>query len=178
MNFRLDYEGLYLNYKSKTDNFNVEETLVFKSEEENKYNHAKEYAYVISYCDKNVDISNEMAKGIKTREISGISTPYEQEENLLKVSEKSWINHKIRVNRENVVSGSIEEMIAKQKMGIECFNHFRYLINKILPFKEEIITLLLNECDVNKNVTSIFLPDLKMEEEIKDSQTLKLAKKG
>ncbi len=177
MSFRLDYEGLYLNYKSKTNNFNVEETLVFKSEEENEYNHAKEYAYVISYCDKNIDVSDNNMKGIKTREISGVSTIDEQEENLLRVSEKSWINHKIRINRKNAVSGSIEEMIEKHKMGIECFNHFRYLINKILPFKEEIITMLLKESDVNKNVTSIFVPDLKLEEDVKDSQTLKLSKK-
>jgi len=173
MCFRLDFEGLYLNYRSKTNNFNVEETLVFKTEEENIYNHAKEYAYVISYCDKSIDVFDDNRKGIKTREISGISTVDDQDSNLLRVSEKSWINHKIRINRENIVTGTVEDMIIKHKVGIETFNHFRYLINKILPFKEEVISSLLKESGGNKNVTSLFVPDLKLEEDIKGNQKIK-----
>lgn len=173
MCLRLDFERLYLNYRSKTDNFNVEETLVFKTEEENIYNHSKEYSYVISYCDKSIDISDEKGKGIKTREITGVSTVNEQEHNLLKIYEKSWINHKIRIDKENIVTGSVEDMIIKHKIGIESFNHFRYLINKILPFKEEVITTLLKESGGNKNVTKIFSPDLNIDEFNKGEQKVK-----
>lgn len=173
MRFRLDFEGLYLNYRSKTNNFNVEETLVFKSEEKNEHNHPKEYAYVISYCDKKIDISDENAKGIKTREISGVSTMDDHVSNSIKVSEKSWINHKIRINRENIVSGTVEDMLVKHGVGIESFNHFRYLINKILPFKEEVISSLLKESGGNKNVMSIFLPDLEEAEINKGIQKVK-----
>lgn len=162
MCFRLDFKGLYLNYMSKTNNFNVEETLIFNADEENAYNYPREYVYVISYCDKNIDIKDETVKGIRTREISGVSSIDEQDSNLL-ISEKSWINHKIRIDRKNIVTGSVEDMIIKHKVGIESFNHFRYLINKILPFKEEVIATLLKENGGNKNVTEIFLPDLNIE---------------
>lgn len=173
MRFSLNFEGLYLSYKSRTDNFNVEETLIFKDEEENIYNHAKEYSYIISYCDKNIDVSDNNMKGIKTREISGLSTLDEQEFNLLRISEKSWINHKIWINRENIVTGSVEDMITKHKIGIETFNHFRYLINKILPFKEEVISSLLKEKEGNRNVIKTFLPDLYIEEKNKGTQKIK-----
>lgn len=172
MCFRLDFKGLYLNYMSKTNNFNVEETLILNADEENAYNYLKEYEYVISYCDKNIDITDETAKGVRTREISGVSSIDEQGSNLL-ISEKSWINHKIRIDRKSIVTGSVEDMIIKHRVGIESFEHFRYLINKILPFKEEVIATLLKEQGGNKNVTEIFLPDLNIEKLNKGIQKVK-----
>lgn len=64
-------------------------------------------------------------------------------------------------------------MIINPKIDIEIFNHFRYLINKILPFKEEVISSLLKEKDENRNVIKIFLPDLYIERKNKGTQKIK-----
>ncbi len=54
-------------------------------------------------------------------------------------------------------------MAVKHQMGIDCFKHFRYLINQILPFKEEVISSLVNEELINKFNLSIFFPEYSKE---------------
>ena len=107
INFRVDYQGLFLNFKSKTDKFNIEEVLVYKNVD-NEYHNVKEYVYQIRYCNKNHEISDDNPKGIITREISGLQCYYHN--NLLKIDEITWVGGKIRTKRKNIVEGTVEEM--------------------------------------------------------------------
>ncbi len=170
MNFEIYYEGLYLEFTSQTEKFNIEEVLEFQSNKENSSNHQKAYTYQIKYCDRKTDLFNDNQEGITVREISGRSTPSQQEHNQIEVSEKSWINGKLRINRENVVDGTIEQIVIKNKMGIECFAHFRFLINQILPFKKEVVSSLLNDKVIQDKNLSIIIPDLKSEKVKKEPQ--------
>ncbi len=160
MNFKVDYEGLYLNYKSKTENFNIEETLVYKTDGEKVSKHPKEYSYQLRYCDKCMELNDENLKGIKIREINGTSTPYQQSYNEMKLVENTWINGKLRTNKENIVVGNVEEMVVKHGMGIDAFNHFRFLINQILPFKQEVISAMLENYLCKREELSLFVPEL------------------
>lgn len=153
--FYVNYEGLYLNFKSKTENFNTEETIVFKPN--------KEYTYQISYCKKEFNLDSEKESGITTRIIRGIYEPYFQEPNKLNLIETTWINGKLRTNRKNEVIGTVEEMAMKHQMGVEAFNHFRYLINQILPVKKDIISTVLNDEIVKEYGLSLFISDLEKE---------------
>lgn len=158
MNFRLDWNGLFLNFKSKTENFNVEETIVYQIVDRQISRRPNEYAYQLNYCDKDIDLDYDLAKGIRGRSITGKSDPYQQDHSEINVIERSWINNKLRTNKENIVAGTIEEMARKQKMGIDAFKHFRFLINQILPFKQEVISLML---DYYKNEElALFIPEL------------------
>lgn len=163
MNFKVDYEGLYLNFKSKTENFNTEEVLVYKNDGEKVSNHAKEYSYQLRYCDKSIELNDENLKGIKIREITGTSTPYQQNYNEMKLVENTWINGKLRINRENIVVGTVEEMVVKHGMGIDAFKHFRFLINQILPFKQEVISAMLENYLCKREELSLFVPELEIE---------------
>lgn len=160
MNFKVDYEGLYLNFKSKTENFNTEEVLVYKTDGDKVSNHSKEYYYQLRYCDKCIELNDENLKGIKIREITGTSTPYQQNYNEMKLVENTWINGKLRTNIENIVVGNVEEMVVKHGMGIDAFKHFGLLINQILPFKQEVISVMLENHLCKREELSLFIPEL------------------
>ena len=160
MDFKIDYEGLYLNYKSKTENFNVEEVLIYKTDGEKVSNHSKVYSYQLSYSDKCIELNDENLKVIKVREITGTSTPHQQNYNEMKLVENTWINGKLRTNKENIVVGNVEEMVVKHKMGIDAFKHFRFLINQILPFKQEVISAMLENYLCKREELSLFVPEL------------------
>lgn len=146
--FKVDFQGLFLNFKSKTDNFNIEEVLIYNNELHEK----KEYIYQLSYCKKEYDLSNN--KAITTREISG-SQNYN--DNKLKICIKTWTRKKLKTNKEYIVDGTIEEMATKHQMGIDCFNRFRLLINQIIPFNEDIISLIINNDKVKENNLPSFI---------------------
>lgn len=177
ISFKVDYDGLYLDFKSKTENFNVEELVIYKSAEANRPIFKKEYTYQIRYCDKDLELSDDNLKGITIREISGICHEYYQESNHLKLSEKSWINGNLRTNRESEVTGTIEEMAIKHQMGIDAFHYFRGFINQILPFKKDIISAMLSEEIISKEGLSIFISELDRNNAENEPISLKREKK-
>lgn len=160
INFKVDFQGLFLNFKSKTDNFNIEEVLVYKNVD-NEYHDNKEYVYQITYCNKAHELSDDSPKGRTTREISG--TQYYYDKNQLRISEKIWVGGKLRTNRDSVVEGTVEEMATKHQMGIDCFSHFRFLINQIIPFNEDVISVIVSDDKVKQSNLSIFFPDYEKE---------------
>ncbi len=173
MNFKIDDNGLYLNFKSQTESFNTEEILIYKTDGEKVSNHAKEYLYQLKYCDKSIELNDKNLKGIKIREIIGKSTPYQQNYGEMKLIENTWINGKLRTSRENLVIGTVEEMAVKHGMGIDAFKHFRFLINQILPFKQEVIYVLLENCLCQRDGLSLFVPDLGIAQEEQIRKELK-----
>lgn len=150
INFSIMYcGGLYLNYKSKTDNFNIEEVLTYHNtpyyEEHRRY---KEYSYQIRYCKKNFELSDSNPKGRTDREIAGKQPYYENyfnDKKILKISTKTWVNGQLKAERENDVEGTVEEMAAKNEMGLDCFNHFRFLANQIIPFNKDVISAIVSD---------------------------------
>ena len=160
INFHVDFQGLFLSFKSKTDNYNTEEVLIYNNSND-EFCINKKYIYQLKYCNKKYELNDYNPRYSTTREIIGTQKYYDK--NLLKISEITWVSGKIRTERENVVEGTIEEMAVKHQMGIDCFKHFRYLINQILPFKEEVISSLINEELNNKFNLSIFFPEYSKE---------------
>ena len=158
IDFKVDSEGLFLNFKSKTENFNVEELVIFKSNVENKPGNKNEYVYQIRYCDKESELSDDDLKGTTIREISGTNSQYYQGPNQLSIKERTWINGRLRTNRESEVTGTVQEMVQKHQMGIDAFNHFRFLINQILPFKQEVISSMIDY--YKKEELALFIPEL------------------
>ncbi len=152
IHFKVDSRGLFLNFKSKTENFNIEEVLIYRNRDGNK-----EYTYQITYCNKDHKLFDDNNKGTKTRKISGIQLYYD--ENRLRISETTWIDKKLRTNRENIVEGTVEEMVSKHQMGIDCFSHFRYLINQIIPSNEDVISVIVSDDNVKQINLSLLFPD-------------------
>ena len=167
ISFYIDYRGLYLNYKSKTDKFNIEEVLKYKNIDDEYHN--KEYLYQIRYSKKDHKLSGSNSKITVQREISGTQNFYDN--NRLKISIITWVGRKLRTNKDSVVEGTIEEMATKHQMGIDCFNHFRFLINQIIPFNEDVISVIVSNDIVKQNNLSIFFPDY--EKELSESRVQK-----
>lgn len=175
IDFKIDSDGLFLNFKSKTENFNVEELVIFRPNEGNRHSatHKNEYVYQIRYCDKELELSDDNFKGTTIREISGTNNPYYQEANQLSIKERTWINGKLRTDRENEVIGTIHEMVKKHQMGIDAFNHFRFLINQILPLEQDIISIMLSDEVVKEHGLSLFVPKSEVNNTEKESALVK-----
>lgn len=158
INFEVDDERMHLSFQSSTENFNIEESIIFRPNKEHGQEKIKEYIYQIRYCAKEKALSDE--KSVTVREIRGTYNPKYHEPNHITISELTWVNGYIKTYIKNEVIGTIEEMVAKHQMGIDAFNYFRLLINQILPFKEDIIYELLNDELIEERELSIFIKEL------------------
>ena len=152
----------YFHFKSKTENYNLEETVSVKvaSEEDKK----KNYRYYLAYCDSSLtNVSN------GDYDVIDIDFLYEPSFNTLTIKEKVKIGDEC-TKREDAVHGTIEEAINQHKMGIDAFSHFRYIVSKLLPFNEDAIGYILQDYELAEEF-KLFVPDL-----IEDSKTYKLEK--
>ena len=156
-----DDTGLYLNFKSKTDNFNVEETVTFKPD--------KEYSYELCYCKNDKELDDSNLKGSTIRQLSGKYNPICKSDGLI-LEDRTWVNGKMRTNKKYKVEGTVEEMVNKHQMGIDAFNHFRFLINQILPFEKDIISEMLSDKLIEEKGLSVFVPDIVEERENKSTK--------
>lgn len=152
----IDCNGIHLFYSSKTDNYNIQEIVNYRLTNET----LSHYEYQITYCDKHLKLTGD--KGVTTREISG----YQIDLNKLKIFEKTYINDKLRTKWETCVDGTIEEMVLKHEMGIDAFNHYRYLLGKILPFKFDIIDEVIHPELIDEYNLKLFIPITENKEKI------------
>lgn len=172
INFKINYETLYVNFKSKTENFNIEETIIVKLSDTTKF-----YDYCLNYSDINQDIDS--------KDVNFLSIEFKTLENYcddkerLKISQKKWKNGDFISEYSSVVDGNFEEAILKHQMGIESFKHFRFLINKVLPFKQELISKMLEIRGLEESEFILFMPDLNPDDSQLnlEEQNLKIIKK-
>ena len=169
MCFDISSRGLHLNYKSNTDNFKLEETIIYEN-----LNYKNEYVYQIHYCQNKYNLSDDNSKGSTTREISGAYIRGYNKQNTLEINEKTWVNGHLRTNRQNIVEGTVKEMVVKHEMGIDSFNHFRFLINQIIPFKEDVISAIVSDDIIQKRGLSMFFDCNEKENTNTNAKTKKL----
>lgn len=150
----IDYRGLNFHFNSKTESFVIEEFLSYWN---NVYDDKKMYCYQIRNRRKEVIPTFTNDKMI-TREIIGT---FEQYYDKLKITQSTWVYNKLRYRKESLVDGSIQEMAEKHQMGIDSFQCFRYLINKALPFKKDIVKELFPDEIIEQNNLELFFPDYK-----------------
>ena len=157
VDFSINYERLFLRYSSKTDNYNIEETTIVEinSENENEIHKGKEYNYALSYS------NNENKKETKTFDLIIKNNCYTNNSNKLKIIAQTLENDTIITSSETIVDGTISSAIATHQMGIDSFKHFRYLINKIFPFKNEVISSLLENRKIIEEPFALFFDEYK-----------------
>ena len=144
-------DGLFLNFQSKTENFNIEEVIKYCQRKEKS-----NYFYQINYYPNNTSDINQ--NGI-TREIEGIYSPFFHDDGELEIREAAWQNNHCIGFKENIVKGTVEEMAKRHEMGIESLNHFRYLLRKIFPINGDIISRILDDDIIEKTDTGLFLKE-------------------
>ena len=152
----IDCNGIFLFYNSQSDNYNIQETVSYYLTNDI----LSHYEYQISYWDKNIRLTGD--KGVTTREISG----YQIDLNKLKIIEKSYINERLRTKCEMCVEGNVEEMALKHEMGIDAFNHYRYLLRIILPFKNDLIDEIISPELIDEYNLKLFIPITENKEKI------------
>ena len=157
MQFDINPSRIFLNYKSRTENFNLEEILVFKNRVTDHCEN-KEYTYQIRSCKKNYELSDDNPVGRTSREISGVHSYYD-EDGVLKVSERTWVYGHLRNRRDSVVTGTVEEMAEKHEMGIDSLNHFRAHIKKVLPIRKDIMSTIVGDDIIQEGNFQVFFPD-------------------
>ncbi len=150
MSFSISNNKFHLYCKSETENFNIEERTNVNLLNDN----CKIFGYNLSYKRKN----NNNLENIYdlTFNINSYLYGYDY----LKFSESNWNNKKRIYTDKKVIPGTITEAIQKQELALESFSYFRYLVNQILPFEQEVVESLLAETEIPDNEIGLFVPDL------------------
>ncbi len=151
MNFFINSHELFFNFKSSTKKHNIEETINYKLSNYYDDKPNEEYTYVMSTCKKGKDIDNR--KGRKTYELSAKA----EADEALSLNEKYWSNGKLIKQYSTECNSTISEMITVHQMAIESFNLFRRFIKEILPFKEDIIDVMLKDFSFKSDNLKLFL---------------------
>ncbi|MDE6284167.1 MAG: hypothetical protein K2M17_00255 [Bacilli bacterium] len=109
-------------------------------------------------------------KSIKKFNSIALQMDFEEESvGKIKTRETKYKGDQLATVMTDHVKGDILTAIRKQKLGLEAFDRFRFLINNVLPLKGEVIETLLKDMSVNWPELSIFMPDIaeKQEENLK-----------
>lgn len=153
MDFGIGYKGLHCSFTSKTENYNIEETIIVQPE---RPDYLKQYAYCLTVCDKDKDITDTNEKITSDIQITDSTMIGRQ----IEIEFKKWVNGVLK-RRETVQGeGTLLETIKEHQDGLDAFSHFRYLINKIVPFQEEVITSILKERGITEPEYLLFFPEL------------------
>ena len=160
--FSLSSRGMHVNVKNKTDRFDIDEVLDYKNFVHDEF---KEYAYKITYHRLDAKMHNGEFRDT-TREITANQYPnclHSNEKNKLRITEKTWVGHTIKDEWKAIVDGSVQELASKNQMGIDCFNYFRFLANKIVPFKSDVLYSIVGELNIKLGNLGLFFQDIEKE---------------
>lgn len=141
--FKIDYKGLYLSFRSRTENLNIEELII--------YNPNVEYIYQINYCSKFESLDDDNSN-IKTREILGRHV----EPNKLLVSVSTYRKNKLIFTKDSLVDGTLSDMFIKHNMGIDAYNYFKPFIGHILHVNVDIIDYIVDNFDKCHEIPVLF----------------------
>lgn len=161
IDFKLNYNSFYLNFKSKTDNFNVEEIVTADIEypESENVHRGKEYTYTLSYCNKDQDIDKKIGRTTKSLFVKN-NVNYPWKGNVI-VKELYWQDNELKETIENEFNVPVTEVIKKHQMGIDAFKHFRYLVSKLIPTQQELIGVMLKKRGVKEYPFALFIEEYK-----------------
>ena len=146
----------HMDFNDKTENYDVNE--IVRCENWGTRKKHKSYCYQMIAYDKRLNQTSPcLNRSIKGEQIS-VPNPGFAPIKGVRISTFAINQHKDMKTDNYVVPGTVEEMGALDEMGISAFNRFRFLINQALPFKQDIVPLLLPEEKVIKCKYQPFMP--------------------
>ena len=146
MYLKVDYKNdLFINYIIKSDSFNNQEVVIYKNTVD-KYNNNNNNnnTYQIRYCKSDTWLSVKGSEGIVTQQIVEVKL----DDNKLDLEKDIWGSGQLIMN-------DVDSTV------LDSFRHFRLLINQIIPFNEEVFSVVFND-EIMKNL-SIFFPECEEE---------------
>ena len=129
---------IHFSYKSKTDNYNIEESVTIDLDQIGQY-----YEYNINYRNNSHKVNT----------ISFVAGKSDDSNLLMKQS--IFQNGKLKGTDAAIVNGSIEDIIEKHQLAILSFNHFKYVLSHILPFDNEKLFELLGMNNIEDRIISL-----------------------
>ena len=141
--FSLDKKHIYFSFPSKTNNLNIKETVSYGFCDDNINNAAKEYYYQIDASKGDSSLHLNSFPNDISLQISGKDYIEEYSADRVDICQRKFVGNKLTSSNQARVVGTASEMLKKHKMGIDSFNHFRYLLIEILPFEKELIEYLI-----------------------------------
>lgn len=133
---------LNLELKSKIFDYDVKEKMIINAS--NKENFNKSYRYSVDFNDK---LNNKKTFSIIGNELYHYFIPSIGEcfNYTFRLNTRIVVNGKIVENNYyKIDDGKVRDLIVKHNDGLEMFSHFKYLANKVLPFKKEVISYIFD----------------------------------
>lgn len=159
INFLVSERKMRFTFESTTERFHTQEHIEIVMNDEELTHLAKQYYYQLDFCSIDNNLEN---REKKTSYILSVNMKQEQE---ISLCESTWRKGKLVKNVFTEGDGKISDIIVKHKDGIEAFKRFRYLINEIIPFKKEVIKVMLEQRGIAEYPFSLFIDDIKIGKE-------------
>lgn len=153
VNFSINNDKMYVNFRSETESFKVEESIEVRMNNEVLHPFGERYSYQLDFCSKGESLEN---KNSKVTYLISVDIINEKE---ISICEQTWRKNKLIKNKVTNVEGTISEAITKHKDGIAAFNRFRYFINELLPCRKEIIGVMLEKRGITEYPFMLFMPE-------------------
>ena len=149
INFHIYNNELYLNTQNYEFTGNVVETKEGIVEERFIYSNTD--SRLVYNMEKVVDNNQSFVQIFATN-----NNNYKKEKQI-NVTNSLWINKEEIDNSQTTVNGTIEEFLEKFQIPLNYFNQFKDYVGKVLPFKKNIVDLLITpEVIENNNLEFLF----------------------
>lgn len=156
IDFEINYERMFAMFQSSNYKCNTEELVIYKDGDDVDLTD-KEYYYQIKYTDKWSSINYKNYRFAK--DIEAKYNPFTRDENKLNLTRQTWYGNKNIYKESAKVDGTIEEMVSKHQTGIDAFNRFRLLINKLLSTENDFFSTMVSDDLIKERKLDIFLKD-------------------
>lgn len=163
MEFRFLWDGTFVvDYKTKTDQFNMREQLMLKLCNQNNETENHSYYYAFSCCDRDKDINKN--QDVMISNVTFVSDPLEHKnENMTKIITENWDRGKMINSGHTTTGASLGTIINEWPIGIDVITNFRNFVNQALPFTQDVSVYILEQKASEYPELMLFLPDRKSE---------------
>lgn len=158
--FSIENQKFYFTFNSSSGKFYFNETVIVELASSDDLN--SNYSYTLNFSKKEDALINWKNFNTMMLEANEIPKIYLWDDRNLEIKQSLFEDNKCISDDEVSTSGSIEEVIEKHNIAILSFSHFRYLVNKILPFKDEVITSIIEQRGLDEKEFKLFIPDYKL----------------
>jgi len=143
---RVNDEFLLLSMKSENGKYNMTERVRVNRNLNHDYN-LKSYAYEIVYYSKENDPFDDTKNHTITKSVEVVELPTEGDDPNIKLTAKTWIDRSMIIGNAEYHKDSFENVLMENHLGIGAARLFRKYINSLLPFNQDILSILFSDED-------------------------------
>ncbi len=150
VNFIIDDNGLSFDFETTNDLFKIKESVSYETPD------YKNHKYTFSVTQTNIDRKESIGSTIYGEELDN---------DIVKTKKEVYFNGELVKSNSTTFRGKLTDLISNAS-GIDSFNNLRNLLKEILPFKEDIIPLIIDDKVIKRRELYPFISETKKSDKV------------